>query len=153
MKQHPLFVDDPTIVDRFVAIRRTLTEERSNERLQHPLQDWVLPCDRNLPLALLDRTVADILDTPLAELAETRGVGEKKFRALLQLLTRAAKEQPCVTPPDNDCQASDGVETENSTPRSCRRFSGPAGGPPLDSIAPVTCGSAESHPNFKRFPE
>jgi hypothetical protein len=51
----------------------------------------VLPTDRRLPIAFLDRTLRDLLGRPLDELMATPGVGQKKVLGFFDLLKRASK--------------------------------------------------------------
>ena len=85
-------VADYRLNSRFETIRKKLLLERFTDRLQKPLAYWALPSDRRLPLAFLDRTLAELLDTPFEELYQTPGVGQKKIDALVRLLARAAKD-------------------------------------------------------------
>ena len=83
-------------VTRFEEIRKTLLKDGDQVYLEKPLAHWVLPADRRLPLAFLGRTLGDLLETGLEELAATPGVGEKKIRSFLDLLGRVANAAPCI---------------------------------------------------------
>ncbi len=77
-------------VTRYEQLRKTILEVRGSGDLEKPLAHWVLPADRRLPLALLDRCLGDLLETDFDELAATPGVGQTKLRSFLNLLTRVA---------------------------------------------------------------
>ena len=71
--------------------RQALLETPNDERLERTLAYWVLPADRRLPVAFLDRTLGDILSCSLDELLATPGVGQKKIGGLMTLLLRRAQ--------------------------------------------------------------
>jgi hypothetical protein len=79
---------------RFDEVRQVLLQERYADRLGKPLEYWVLPSDRRLPLALLGRSVGELLSASFDELAATPGIGEKKIHSLVQLLYRATNDEP-----------------------------------------------------------
>jgi hypothetical protein len=79
---------------RFDEVRRHLLQDEYADRLTRPLEFWVLPSDRRLPLALLNRTLRDLLTTPFEELSATPGIGQKKINSLVKLLDRATKDEP-----------------------------------------------------------
>ena len=88
----------PTVIgDRYrlegtyERLRRSLLQRADDGRLDRPLSYWVLPTDRRLPLAFLDRKLRDLLDLPLRDLMETQGVGQKKILGFFDLLRRADK--------------------------------------------------------------
>ena len=91
-------VEDVGLVSSYEAIRETLLHERFVDRMSKPLGYWVLPSDRRLPLAFLNRTLGDLLATPLAELSATPGIGRKKINSLVKLLGRATQDQPPALP-------------------------------------------------------
>ena len=78
----------------FEEVRKTLLQDRFSDRLGKPLEYWVLPSDRRLPLALLGRTVGELLSTSFDELSATPGIGEKKINSLVKLLNRATCDEP-----------------------------------------------------------
>ena len=79
-------------VSSFETLRsKLLSQKKYADRLEKPLAYWALPNDRRLPLAFMDRSVRQLLDTPFEELYATPGVGQKKINSLLNLLARAAK--------------------------------------------------------------
>jgi len=82
------------LVSSFDAVRKKLLAEKFADRLEKPLAYWALPNDRRLPLAFMGRSLKDLLDTPFEELYATPGIGQKKIYSLVELLARAAKEQP-----------------------------------------------------------
>ncbi|TWT46422.1 hypothetical protein [Botrimarina hoheduenensis] len=75
----------------YERLRRALLAVPADGRLDRPLSYWVLPTDRTLPLALLDRPVRELLADELAVLMRTPGVGQKKILGLFDLLRRALK--------------------------------------------------------------
>lgn len=91
---------DPQIVDRFESLRQLLLSSPYADHLDKPLAYWALPSDRRLPLALLGRPLGLLLNTPLAKLSATPGIGRKKIASLLDLLARAADTDPAELPPD-----------------------------------------------------
>jgi len=90
-------VEELQMAGRFEELQRTLHSPRFDDRLDSPLAYWALPSDRRLPLALLGRTLRDLLSTPFANLVATPGIGRKKIAALLFLLARAADSPPTPT--------------------------------------------------------
>ena len=72
-------VDDVQLEASFQSVRKTLLEKGRTDRLAKPLGYWVLPNDRRLPLAFLNRTLNDLLSTPYQELTSTPGIGQKKI--------------------------------------------------------------------------
>ena len=91
-------VEELQIVSRFEGLRKILLAEAYADHLDKPLAYWALPTDRRLPLALLGRSLADLLNTPLAKLSATPGIGRKKTASLVQLLARAANTDPALLP-------------------------------------------------------
>lgn len=88
---------DGVIADRYrlegtyERLRRALLAAPKDGRLERPLSYWVLPTDRRLPLALLDKPLSKLLDADLKDLLQTQGVGQKKMLGLFELLRRALK--------------------------------------------------------------
>jgi len=93
-------VEELQVVSRFESLRNTLLSEAYADHLGKPLAYWALPTDRRLPLALLGRTLGDLLNTPFASLSATPGIGRKKIASLLLLLARAANTDPAELPID-----------------------------------------------------
>ena len=87
---------DYKLVSSFESIRQTLMQDRFQDRLTKPLVYWALPDDRRLPLAFLNRSIGDLVNTPFEELTATPGVGHKKISSLVKLLNRATRDQPPV---------------------------------------------------------
>ena len=81
----------------FQSLRKTLLQERFADHLDRPLAYWALPGDRRLPLALLGRSLRELLNSEFETLAATAGIGKKKIGSLLVLLSRATKTQPPPT--------------------------------------------------------
>jgi hypothetical protein len=90
--------EELSIVSRFEALRKVLLSEAYAHHLNKPLAYWALPADHRLPLALLGRSLRDLLGRPLAELQATRGIGRKKMESFVQLLARAADTNPADLP-------------------------------------------------------
>ncbi len=82
------------LVSVFQTLRKTLLQEGFADRLERPLAYWALTNDRRLPLALLGRTLDDLLKTPFEELIATPGIGQKKITTLVKLLARATRDKP-----------------------------------------------------------
>jgi hypothetical protein len=84
------------LVGTYERLRKSLLEYPDDGRLDKALSYWVLPTDRRLPIAFLDRRLRDLLALPLDELMATPGVGHKKILGFFDLLKRASK----ATSPD-----------------------------------------------------
>ena len=82
-------VEELQAVSRYDGLRQSLFAKLGVGQLDKPLSYWALPTDRCLPLALLDRSLRDILNTPFMDLTATRGIGRKKVVSLVRLLARA----------------------------------------------------------------
>lgn len=91
-------VEELQVVSRFESFRKILLSDAYAGHLPRPLAYWALPSDRRLPLAFLGRTLEDLLNTPFAELSATPGVGQKKIRSFVKLLSRAAQTDPAELP-------------------------------------------------------
>ena len=79
------------LVGTYERLRKALVDRPDDGRLDKALSYWVLPTDRRLPIAFLDRPLRDLLAQPLDELMSTPGVGHKKILGFFDLLKRAAK--------------------------------------------------------------
>lgn len=97
------------LVGTYERLRRALSELPPDGRLDKELSYWVLPTDRRLPIAFLDRTLSELLGLPLEELMATPGVGQKKIIGFFDLLRRVAKaganEEPFGLPGDKHSPA------------------------------------------------
>ena len=93
-------VEELQVVSRFEGLRNHLLSGPYSEHLAKPLAYWALPTDRRLPLALLGRTLGDLLNTPFVSLSGTPGIGRKKIASLMVLLGRAANTDPAELPAD-----------------------------------------------------
>ncbi len=91
MARNAISNDRYRLVGAYDRLRRTLVDQHDDGRLDRALSFWVLPTDRRLPIAFLDRTLRELLSHPLEELMATPGVGQKKILGLFDLLRRAAK--------------------------------------------------------------
>ena len=87
-------IEELQIVSRFESLRKTLLCEQYALHLEKPLAYWAVPTDRRLPLAFLGRTLSELLNTPFAELSATPGIGQKKIRSFVKLLSRVASTDP-----------------------------------------------------------
>jgi hypothetical protein len=81
---------DYRLRNSFEDQRRRLQESPGIKQIDRPLAYWALPADRRLPLALLGRTVGELLAMPYQEIAATPGIGHKKLAMLITLLDRVA---------------------------------------------------------------
>jgi hypothetical protein len=91
-------VDDVKLESSFQSVKKTLLENGRSDRLKKPLGYWVLPNDRRLPLAFLNRSLHELLSTPYHELTSTPGIGQKKISSLVKLLQRATMDEPPAVP-------------------------------------------------------
>lgn len=85
---------DYHLVSSFDKLRQKLLAPKYADRMDKPLAFWALPADRHLPLALVGRTLQELLSTPFEEIYSTPGIGPKKISTLLKLLQRAAQPLP-----------------------------------------------------------
>lgn len=79
------------LVGTYERLRKSLLSQPDDGRLDKALSYWVLPSDRRLPIAFLDRALRDLLAQPLDQLMSTPGVGQKKVLGFFDLLKRASK--------------------------------------------------------------
>src|SRR6478609_1444893 len=79
------------LIGTYERFRKSLIERPDDGRLDKALSYWVLPTDRRLPIAFLDRSLRDLLSQPFEELISTPGVGHKKILGFFDLLKRASK--------------------------------------------------------------
>ena len=102
-------VTDYQLALRFENVRKQLLEASCQEPLERALAFYAVPNDRHLPLALIQRPIRQVLDTPLDELHAVPGIGPRKLGSLIDLLQRAAGASSiaAVSP------AAKGVETES----------------------------------------
>ncbi|MGL4513128.1 MAG: hypothetical protein ACRCT8_08535 [Lacipirellulaceae bacterium] len=99
----------------YERLRRALLEAPNDGRLDRALSYWVLPTDRRLPIAFLDRDLRDLLSLPLGDLMGTQGVGQKKILGFFDLLRRAVKAQAPHAP------FGLGTSTEATAPQPAAR--------------------------------
>src|SRR5947208_1016202 len=88
MARHNMKGDDRSLRSRFEALRARRPPAALAAWLDRPLSLWVSTQDRNVPLALIDRSIRDLLAMSYDELAATPGIGHKKIAALILLLGR-----------------------------------------------------------------
>ncbi len=93
-------VEELQVIGRFESLRKILLSAQYADHLKKPLAFWALPADRRLPLALLGRTLEDLLQTPFSDLSNTPGIGQKKICSFVKLLARAANTDPSDLPTD-----------------------------------------------------
>ncbi len=86
------------LVGTYERLRKNLVDRPNDGRLDKALSYWVLPTDRRLPIAFLDRPLRDLLSQPFEDLIATPGVGHKKILGFFDLLKRAAKAAAPDTP-------------------------------------------------------
>lgn len=98
MSRVALSTQDCSLASRFQHVCETLRQDRFRDRMCKPLAFWVLPNDRRLPLALLNRSVGDLVSTSFDDLAATPGIGRKKISSLVNLLLRATSDEPPSVP-------------------------------------------------------
>src|SRR3954469_16200616 len=84
------------LIGSYERLRKSLVERPDDGRLDKALSYWVLPTDRRLPIAFLDRPLRELLSQPFDDLMSTPGVGHKKILGFFDLLKRASK----ATAPD-----------------------------------------------------
>lgn len=70
-------VTDYRLEQRFEQLRTRLAEPSQADGLERPLAFFAAPNDRHLPLALIDRTVRELIAAPLAELLGARNRSQK----------------------------------------------------------------------------
>lgn len=85
---------DYKLVTAFESVRKRLLQPKFDDRLDKPLAYWAVATDRRLPLAFMEYSLRELLDTPFDELFATAGIGHKKIRTFLVLLNRAAQPKP-----------------------------------------------------------
>ena len=98
MGRAAISAEDYKLVSSFETVRETLLQDRYSDRLSKPLAYWALPNDRRLPLAFLNRSIGELVNTPFEELSATPGIGQKKISSLVKLLMRATRDQPPAVP-------------------------------------------------------
>lgn len=94
-------------VGTYERLRRRLLEAVDDGRLDKQLSYWVLPNDRRLPIAFLDRDLRSLLQKPFEQLLKTPGVGEKKIEGFFALLRRAAENDAAKPPFGLESSAAD----------------------------------------------
>lgn len=108
-------VEELQVVTRFESLRKILLAEQYREHLEKPLAYWALPTDRRLPLAFLGRTLKDLLETPFEELCRTPGIGQKKIRSFVKLLSRVANTDPSELPTEFAVPTANGKSASNGS--------------------------------------
>lgn len=95
-------VVDFQLLAQFQRLRDSLLDDRFASHWERPLAYWALPNDRRLPLAFMDRSIRNLLETPFDELHSTPGVGQKKIRSMVELLGRAVNDEPHDQPSESE---------------------------------------------------
>ena len=111
-------VEELKVVGRFSSLCKILLSDQYARHLDKPLAYWALPTDRRLPLAFLARTLDDLLNTPFADLSATPGIGQKKIRSFVTLLSRVAKTDPSELPVEVAHTGGNGTTPSAKTPTS-----------------------------------
>lgn len=93
VKRNPT-VEELQLLSRFESLRRVLASDTYCQHREKPLAFWALASDRRLPLAFLGKTLAELISTPFEQLLATPGVGQKKIRSFIELLSRAVDTDP-----------------------------------------------------------
>lgn len=106
-------LDELQLATRFDEIRRQLADSRFEPLYNKNLAFWALPSDRRLPLALMNRTLKQIISSSFTDLAATPGIGKKKLQGLLLLLERAVNTDPSSIPEHLASPEPLEVNTEN----------------------------------------
>lgn len=86
-------VTDFRLALRFEEVRTRLTERAIGDVLERPLAFFASPSDRHLPLALINRSLRELIGSPLADLQSVPGIGPKKLNSLIDLLERAVPQE------------------------------------------------------------
>jgi hypothetical protein len=81
---------DFQLVTEFNSVRERLLGLELNGHWEKPLAYWAQGTDRHLPMALVDKTLRYVVDTPFKQLSMTPGIGPKKLSSLIMLMSRAA---------------------------------------------------------------
>lgn len=92
-------ITDFQLMLRFEDVRRRLLEPRYADCLDRALAYYAVASDRHLPLALIQRTVRELINTPLEQLQSVPGIGPKKLEILINLLGRAVELAPAGASP------------------------------------------------------
>ena len=91
-------VTDFQLMLRFESVRKQLLEPEHAYCLDRPLAYYAVGSDRHLPLALIRRTIRELIDAPLDQLHAVPGIGPKKLGILINLLGRAVALKPSEQP-------------------------------------------------------
>jgi len=111
-------VEEHQVAGRFESLRKILLSDQYADHLDKPLAYWALPTDRRLPLAFLGQPLGDLLKQPFAELSGTAGIGQKKIRSFVKLLSRVANTDPAELPVDLAPIAGNGRSASSESPSS-----------------------------------
>ena len=84
-------VIDYQLLSGFNDVREKLLSLRSADHLDKPLAYWAQATDRHLPIALVNKTLRYMVETPFQQISQTPGVGPKKLSSLIALMWRAAE--------------------------------------------------------------
>ena len=121
---------DYQLVSSFDKLRQKLSAPKYADRMDKPLAFWALPNDRHLPLALVGRSLQELLDSSLEDLYGTPGIGPKKIATLMTLLQRAslalppgAIPSPTEDPPETEAHEADRARKRGADPIDFRNVS------------------------------
>lgn len=92
-------VTDFQLTLRFESVRKQLSEPRYVDCLDRALAFYAVASDRHLPLALIRRSIRELIGTPLEQLQAVPGIGPKKLGILINLLGRAVQLGESCEPP------------------------------------------------------
>ena len=84
-------ITDFQLMLRFESVRKQLLEPPYAECLDRAVAYYAVASDRHLPLALIQRTVRELINTPLEQLQSVPGIGPKKLEILINLLGRTVR--------------------------------------------------------------
>ncbi len=85
-----ILVGEYKLGSQYVELREKLQAPEYTYHWDKRMAFWATPTDKRLPIALLGRTLREILETPFEDLLRYPSIGEKKFAALISLLDRAS---------------------------------------------------------------
>lgn len=87
-------ITDFQLMLRFENVRKQLLEPRCADCLDRAVAFYAVASDRHLPLALIQRSIRELINTPLEQLQSVPGIGPKKLEILINLLGRAVEFAP-----------------------------------------------------------
>lgn len=112
-------VTDFQLTLRFEGVRKQLLEPRYADCLDRALAYYAVASDRHLPLALIRRSIRELVATPLEQLQAVPGIGPKKLGILINLLGRAVQLENCEPP----AQPAEAGNSAQQTPLAAEQIS------------------------------